>query len=73
MKNIDVMEKLEKYCQMSITISREYSPGWIFGAIDFACYAGLIDLGQRGQLLKWIPLAATGWDPETKKYYTPLL
>lgn len=52
MKNIDVMEKLEKYCQMSITISREYSPGWIFGAIDFACYAGVIDLAQRGQLLK---------------------
>ena len=52
MKNIDVMEKLEKYCQMSITISREYSSGWIFGAIDFACYAGLIDLRQRGQLLK---------------------
>ncbi len=52
MKNIDVMEKLERYCQMSITISREYSPGWNFGAIDFACYAGVIDLAQRGQLLK---------------------
>ena len=22
---------------------------------------------------KWIPLAATGWDPETKKYYTSQL
>lgn len=60
MQKESMMEKLEEYCKETIADSR-YSDNskcnWAFGAIDFACNAGLISSEEYRALLKEFLLA----------------
>ena len=60
MKKESMKEKLEEYCKEAIADSR-YSDNskcnWAFGAIDFACNAGLISSEEYRALLKEFLLA----------------
>lgn len=48
-------EKLEAYCRKTISDSRYNDNAkreWVFGAIDFACSAGLISAEEYRELLE---------------------
>ena len=54
MKKESMKEKLEKYCGKTISNSEYGSQKyeWVFGAVDFACNAGLISAEEYRALLK---------------------
>ena len=60
MQKESMREKLEEYCEETIADSR-YSDNskcnWAFGAVDFACNAGLISAEEYRALLKEFLLA----------------
>ena len=63
MKKESMKEKLEEYCKEAIADSR-YSDNskcnWAFGAIDFACNAGLISSREYEALLEEFQLLEQG-------------
>lgn len=54
MKKESMKEKLEEYCRETISDSRygNAKRDWAFGAIDFACNAGLISSREYEALLE---------------------
>ena len=62
-KNINIAEKLEDYCQDTIAKYPESGREWVFGAIEFAYGARLIDSIQYITILKKYQYFTEKMDP----------
>ena len=62
-KDINIAEKLEDYCQATIAKYPESGREWVFGAIDFAYGARLIDSIQYITILKKYQYFTEKMDP----------
>ena len=62
-KDINIAEKLEDYCQDTVAKYPESGREWVFGAIDFAYGARLIDSIQYITILKKYQYFTEKMDP----------